>query len=85
MKSRNRDTTGELVGTSNLNPLFNIRIDNIIFPDSSKNEFSVNQLAEIMYENIDDNGNTYGMILEMIDHWKNNSAIKAEDSFITVN
>ena len=85
MKPRKRDANRELFGTSNLNPLFDTRIDNIIFSDSSKIEFSVNQLAEIMYENIDDNGNTYGMILEMINHWKNNSAIKAEVSFITVN
>ena len=76
MKPRKRDVNRELFGTSNLNPLFDTRIDNIIFSDSSKIEFSVNQLAEIMYENIDDNGNTYGMILKMIDHWKNNSAIK---------
>lgn len=55
------------------------------FPDNTRDYFAPNQIIQAIYDTVDDNGNNYKIISVIIDHRKNDLAVKLENSYITVN
>jgi hypothetical protein len=66
--SRKRDLDGNPIGKAHDNPLFDTRIYMVGFPDGHVEEFSTNVIAECLYSQIDQEGNQYLLIDEIIDH-----------------
>ena len=80
VKSRKQTSDGKLlVGKSNNNPLLDTRIYNVEFPDGGMEEFTTNTIIESLIEHTDENGMNVGYIQGIIDHRRNDNAVKLED------
>jgi hypothetical protein len=53
------------------------------FPDGHMAEYAANVIAECVYSQIDDEGNQYLLLQEIIDHKKDDSAVTMKDMWIT--
>jgi hypothetical protein len=78
--SRKRDVDGNPVGKSHSNPLLDSRLYDVEFPDGSTDSFTANTIAESMYSQIDDEGYTYQLMDEIIDHQKDATALSKGDT-----
>ena len=84
IKSRKRTADGSLVGTKNDNPICDSRIYEVEFPDGNYKEYAANVIIENLYAHVDDDGKSHAMLIGIIDHQSDDSAItKDEGSFIT--
>jgi hypothetical protein len=83
VKGRKRGINGELIGESNSNPILDTRIFHVEFPDGHLEEYSTNKIAEALYSQTDDEGNSTGLLHEICDHRKSDKAIKIADGFVT--
>ena len=84
--SRKRTVDGEyLVGKANNNPILDTRVYTVQFPDGSKDEYTANMIAESLYSNVDEEGNTLSMISGIIGHRKDESAVTSDQSMIELN
>jgi len=52
------------------------------FPNGHTEEFSANTIAENIYSQVDEEGNQYLLLDEVIDHHKDGSAISSDDKWI---
>jgi hypothetical protein len=83
--SRKRSSNGELVGTATNNPVTDSRIYNIDFGNGNYDEYSTNVLAENLYAHVDKHGQFHAMLVDIIDHMSDDSAIKASDGTFQTN
>jgi hypothetical protein len=83
VKGRKRGINGELIGESNANPILDTRIFHVEFPDGHLEEYSTNKIAEALYSQIDEQGNSTGIFHEICDHRKSDKAVKVSDGFVT--
>jgi hypothetical protein len=81
MTARKRDHEGNLVGRSNNNPILDIRIFQVTFPDWDSAEYSANVIAESLYSQVDDEGRQYFMLKEIINHKRTDEAISDDQIF----
>ena len=81
IKNRKRDHDGKLVGHFNANPILNTSVYNIESPDGTISEYTVNVIAENLWNQIDDDGNNYNQLYEIIGHRKTKDAIPIEDGY----
>ena len=82
VKKRKRDALGQPIGTKNENPILDSRIYELQFPDGRIEEYSVNVIAENLFNMADDDGWDTGLLEEIIDFRKDdNIAVKADDGF----
>ena len=82
---RARDNEGNPVGTKNDNPILDTRSYQVEFPDGNIAEYSANIIAENMFAMCDPEGNQHLLLEAIIDHKRDNSAVKFADRFIIVN
>ena len=68
VKNRKRDHDGRLIGITNPNSVLNTAIYNIETPDGNIQEYSVNVIAENLWNQVDDDGYDYSMHFEIIGH-----------------
>ena len=61
------------------------RVYTVQFPDGSKDEYTANMIAESLYSNVDEEGNTLSMISGIIGHHKDESAVTSDQSMIELN
>ena len=71
---RKRDMDGNPIGRRNSNPILDSRVYDVQFPDGHVKEFAANVIAECIYSQVDDEGNQYLMLQEIVDHKKDESA-----------
>lgn len=83
VKGRKRDANGELVGSGNTNPILDTRIFQVEFPDGHLEEYATNTIAEALYSQVDEQGNSTGLMHEICNHRKSDKAILISDGFVT--
>jgi hypothetical protein len=82
IKGRKRDHNGQLIGSSNPNPILDTRIYNVEFPDGHLEAYSTNKIAEALYSQVDQDGFNTGLLQEICDHKKSSSAIPIENGYV---
>jgi hypothetical protein len=75
VKSRKRNSDGNLVGVANPNPIKDTRTYEVEFPDGEIAELTANAIAEAMYAQCDDDGNEYLLFDCIVDHKKSDKAL----------
>ena len=70
---RKRDSSGNLIGKSNPNPLLDTSVYEIKLEDGSLEEYTANVVAESIYAQVDDEGYTLHLVDEIIDHRKSST------------
>jgi hypothetical protein len=72
--SRKRDVVGNPIGKSNVNPILDTRLYQVMFPDGNVAEYSANVIAEYLYSQVDNEGRQYLLLDEIIDFKKTEDA-----------
>ena len=82
IKSRKRTSDGKfLIGKGNINPQLDSRIYNVEFPDGAVVEFAANEICEAIFDQMDDDGNTFSIFRGIIGYRKNDDAVKISDGY----
>ncbi len=80
--ARKRDAEGNLIGRENVNPILDTRIYDVQFPDGHVESYSANIIDENVYKQVDEEGQCYVLLDEIMNHCKDNSAIGIDDKYI---
>jgi hypothetical protein len=80
---RKRNENGDPVGTAHTNPILDTRVYNVQFPDGHTEEYAANVISENIYSQVDDDGNRFLLLGEIINHRSDHTAISIDDKFIT--
>ena len=84
VRKRHRDPDGNLYGKSNQNPILDTRKYEVQMLDGSVETYGANIIAESIMANVDDEGNMFVLMDEIIDHRKSDNAVSEKDAwFIT--
>jgi len=71
-----RNANGDPIGVRNINPLLNTREYDVVFPDGMIQSYLANDIAEGIYSQVDQEGHSFIMLSEIIDHEVDSSAIR---------
>jgi len=77
--ARKRDHDGNPIGKAHNNPILDTRLYQVIFPDGETAEYSANVIAESLYSQIDNEGNQFLLLDELIDWKRTSESIPDED------
>ena len=80
---RKRDAVGNPIGKRHSNPMLDTREYEVEFPDGTTDVFTANIIAENLFAQLDDEGNSYSILSEIVDHRKDGSAASKDDLFVT--
>ena len=72
---RKRDADGNPIGRSSSNPYLDTSLYEVEFHDGHVESYAANLIAENIYEQLDDEGNKYKLIDQIMDHRKDATAI----------
>lgn len=78
--NRTLDQQGVPTGKHDNNPVLDTRAYNMKLPDGSIEQYTANTIAECLYADIDDAGNTYALLNELIGHRKNDTALSKDEA-----
>jgi hypothetical protein len=78
---RAREDTGEWIGRSHTNPVFDTREYGCVLDDSTMERYTANIIAENLYSQCDSEG--FLVLDKIIDHAKDNSVILIADGYTT--
>ena len=81
---RKRNHNGDAIGTRNPNPILDTRAYEVEFADGSLETYHTNLIAENIYSQVDDEGRSFVLLSEIVDHRKEPTAIAIEDAYITL-
>jgi hypothetical protein len=73
---RMRDHNGRPIGRRNPNPLMDTREYEVVFPDGSLGSYMANIIAENIYSQVNEEGNNFALLSEIIDHEQDISITK---------
>ena len=65
------------------NPILDTREYEVVFPDGATDVFTANIIAENLYSQVDEEGNSYAIMSEIIDHQSDGSAVTKDDGMET--
>ena len=82
VKRRARDSTGELIGKSNTNPLFDTSLYEVEFEDGAVERYSANVIAEHIYSQVDKDGRTVSLFKDITDHRKDKDAVPISEGTV---
>ena len=82
VKQRKKDSNGNPVGLSNRNPLLDTREYEVEFPDGTIDVLTANTIAESLYSQVDQEGNSFAVLSGLVDHRKDGTAVKLDDAKI---
>ena len=85
VKRRKRDADGNLIGKASSNPILDTSMYEVEFQDGHVESYAANLIAENIYEQLDDEGNKYRLIDQIIDHKKDATAIPLSNGTIMLN
>jgi hypothetical protein len=74
---------GEPVGRAHANPFFDTREYEVKFTDGTIERYAANVIAENMYAQVDDEGNMFQLLDEIMDHKKDDTAIDIANGTVT--
>jgi hypothetical protein len=77
---RKRDTDGNLIGKKNSNPILDTREYVVKFPDGREAVYSTSVIAGNMLSMCDEEGNQFLLLKHIIDHKKDETALKQKDA-----
>ena len=80
---RLRDANGIPIGTANDNPILDSRMYEVEYLDGYRASLSANAIAENMFAQVDEDGNRYTILDDIVDHRVDGTEIKKDDAFIT--
>ena len=80
---RLRDANGIPIGTANDNPILDTRLFEVEYLDGYKASLLANQLATNLFAQVDDHGNRFVLMDEIVDHRTNGQEVTEKDAFIT--
>lgn len=83
VKKRKIDSDGVPIGVANDNPLFDNRVYVVEWLDGHTEELMANIIAENLFSQIDNEGNRFVLLDDIVDHRKSVNALSGDDSFIT--
>lgn len=75
---RKRTHDGQLIGTSNANPILDTRLYEVEFDDGDHQEFMANNISQHLFDQIDDDGNITLLLEGIIDHRYDAPAVSRE-------
>jgi YD repeat-containing protein len=78
-----RDASGNLIGKTNPNPLLNTRMYQVQFSDGTVQDYAANLIAEAIYSAVDDEGNQFVLMVEILDYRYTADALLPEQAWIT--
>ena len=81
---RKRDADGNPIGKRHCNPMLDTREYEVEFPDGATDVFTANIIAENLYAQVDDEGNSYSILSEIVDHKRDGSAVSKDDAFVAM-
>jgi hypothetical protein len=82
VSSRKRYGDGNLIGMANANPIIDIRMFVVEFPDGLEDKYSANIIAENLLSMCDSEGNQFLLLKHITDHRKEDNALSEEDSYV---
>jgi hypothetical protein len=74
---------GEPIGHAHSNPLFDTREYEVKFLDGTLERYATNFIADKMYAQVDNEGNMFQLLLVILDHKKDGTAVNIVDGMIT--
>jgi hypothetical protein len=80
---RKRDHDGRPIGKRHANPRLVTRLYKVEFPDGTTKAVSANLIAENLLSQVDDEGRSYSVLREIVDHRTNGHALSKDDGFTT--
>ena len=82
VKQRRKNDDKHPTGKRNNNPLLDTREYEVVFPDQSMDVLTANVIAESMYANVDDEGQTFCMLDEIIEHHEDQAvAVQPDEAY----
>ncbi len=79
---RKQENNGNTIGHSNNNPLLDTRVYAVQFPDGTEQEYTANLIAESLYSQVDDEGNQFILLDEILDHESDSTAVSIENMHV---
>jgi hypothetical protein len=76
---RRRDWNGRPIGVRNSNPILDTREYEVVFPDGSSQSYAANVIAENLYSQVDEEGHSYAILQEIVDHERDDSAVTLDE------
>jgi hypothetical protein len=73
-----RDSNGNPIGKRNLNPILDTREYEVLFPDGSTESYHANTIAENIYSQVDEEGRSFALLEEILDHEKSSDALSQD-------
>jgi hypothetical protein len=80
VRKRKRDDYGNLIGHTNKNPILDTSLYDVEFTDGTTGTYTANTIAENIYEQIDDDGNSYVLFDSIFDHRRASDAVSNEEA-----
>lgn len=78
---RHKKDDGTEIGRTDHNPALNTAVYDVKFPDGAIKQYSANIIAENLYSQVDMDGHTSLVLESIVDHRKDETAIKNEDKY----
>ncbi|KAL7570573.1 hypothetical protein ACA910_017625 [Epithemia clementina (nom. ined.)] len=78
---RLRGPDGQPIGTKHNNPLLDTREYEVRLSDGTVESYTANIIVENIYSQADSEGHYHNVLLEIIDHQANNSAVSKDDGY----
>ena len=79
---RMRDANGIPIGTANDNPILDSRIYEVEYLDGHKASMAANSIAENLFSQIDDDGNRFVLLDDIVDHRVDGREVQPDDGLI---
>ena len=83
VKRRTHDHDGKPIGLRDPNHMLDTREYHLKFPDRSSEVYSANKIGENIFSQMDDEGNLFTLLSEIMDHRTNKHAVKGPDRWHT--
>jgi hypothetical protein len=77
------DASGNPIGKTNPNPLLNTRMYQVQFSDGTVQDYAANHIAEAIYMAVDDEGNRFIFMDEILDYRYSAEALRPDQAWIT--
>ena len=76
------NSAGNLVSRGANNPLLDTHEYEVEFIDGLTEAYTANIVTEVMYSQVDEEGNSHVMLNEIIDHCKNKATVSHDDVYV---
>eukprot|EP00536_Pseudo-nitzschia_multiseries_P019303 jgi/Psemu1/59956/gm1.59956_g len=80
VKDRVHDLQNQPIGVRNENPILDTRLYKLQLPDGTIEEYTANIVAESLYSSVDDDGQMFTLLDELIDHECDDTALSDEEA-----